>query len=182
MSKFSPQPFQPNKPRGPRRVLLVTQPARDDPCGAFVNEELYDDFILDHYECPYHKGHIACPTCTHSEKNPLCGDQIRLELKLDESGKVEEVFFNGKGCAISQAAASILCQHVEGKSLDDLRGFQALDMLRLLKVPLTATRQRCGLLGFKVLKTMMYARDQAPTTTVAPASEVDSESVVATSG
>ena len=162
--------------------MLVTQPARDDPCGAFVNEELYDDFILDHYECPYHKGHIACPTCAHSEKNPLCGDQIRLELKLDESGKVEEAFFNGKGCAISQAAASILCQHVEGKSLEDLRGFQAPDMLRLLKVPLTATRQRCGLLGFKVLKTMMYSRDQVPTPTVASPSEEDRASEVATSG
>lgn len=128
-----------------------------------VNEELYDDYILDHYECPYHKGHIECPTCAHSEKNPLCGDQIRLELKVDDQGKVAEAFFNGKGCAISQAGASILCQHVEGKSLNELRGFQAPDMLRLLKVPLTATRQRCGLLCFKVLKTMMYSLDQAPT-------------------
>ena len=133
-----------------------------------VNEELYDDYILDHYECPYHKGHIECPTCTHSEKNPLCGDQIRLELKLDDHGKVAEAFFNGKGCAISQAGASILCQHVEGKSLDELRGFQAPDMLRLLKVPLTATRQRCGLLGFKVLKTLMYSLDQPPAETDEP--------------
>lgn len=147
-----------------------------------MNEELYDDYILDHYECPYHKGHIACPTCAHSEKNPLCGDQIRLELKLDDSGKVEEAFFNGKGCAISQAAASILCQHVEGKTLNELQSFQAPDMLRLLKVPLTATRQRCGLLGFKVLKTMMYARDQAATPAPSPKSEVADESAVATSG
>lgn len=147
-----------------------------------MNEELYDDYILDHYECPYHKGHIACPTCAHSEKNPLCGDQIRLELKLDDSGKVEEAFFNGKGCAISQAAASILCQHVEGKTLNELHSFQAPDMLRLLKVPLTATRQRCGLLGFKVLKTMMYARDQAATPSPASKPEVADESAVVTSG
>ena len=133
-----------------------------------VNDELYDDYILDHYECPYHKGHIECPTCTHSEKNPLCGDQIRLELKVDDQGKVAEAFFNGKGCAISQAAASILCKHVEGKSLDELRGFQAPDMLRLLKVPLTATRQRCGLLGFKVLKTLMYSLEQPPAATDEP--------------
>ena len=150
--------------------------------GAELNEELYDDYILDHYESPYHKGHIACPTCAHSEKNPLCGDQIRMELKLDAAGKVEEAFFNGKGCAISQAAASILCQHVEGKTLDELHAFQAPDMLRLLKVPLTATRQRCGLLGFKVLKTMMYARSNAPTTQAPRQSAEETESVVATSG
>lgn len=157
-------------------------PPAEPKLGAEVNEELYDDYILDHYECPYHKGHIACPTCAHSEKNPLCGDQIRLELKLDDSGKVEEAFFNGKGCAISQAAASILCQHVEGKTLNELQSFQAPDMLRLLKVPLTATRQRCGLLGFKVLKTMMYARDQAATPYPTSKPEVTDESAVATSG
>ena len=136
--------------------------------GAGVNEELYDDYILDHYECPYHKGHLACPTCAHSEKNPLCGDQIRLELKLDDQGKVETAYFSGKGCAISQAAASILCQHVEGKTLQELRGFQAPEMLQLLKVPLTATRQRCGLLGFKVLKTMTYSLEQPPADSVEP--------------
>ncbi len=146
-----------------------------------MNAEIYDDYILDHYECPYHKGHIASPTCAHSEKNPLCGDQIRLELKLDESGRVAEAFFNGKGCAISQAAASILCQHVEGKTLDELRGFQAPEMLRLLKVPLTATRQRCGLLGFKVLKTLMYELDQVPAQ-VQPQPTDGGEPVVATSG
>lgn len=146
-----------------------------------MNEELYDDYILDHYECPYHKGHLECPTCAHAEKNPLCGDLIRLELKLDDAGKVQEAYFNGKGCAISQAAASILCQHVEGKTLKELQGFQAPDMLRLLKVPLTATRQRCGLLGFKVLKTMMYARD--PATASSPSRpEEGHDSAVATSG
>ncbi len=146
-----------------------------------MNADLYDDYILDHYECPYHKGHLASPTCAHSEKNPLCGDQIRLELKLDESGRVAEAFFNGKGCAISQAAASILCQHVEGKTLNELRGFQAPEMLQLLKVPLTATRQRCGLLGFKVLKTLMYELDQVSAPTQPQPTDA-SEPVVATTG
>ncbi|MBM3969917.1 MAG: iron-sulfur cluster assembly scaffold protein [Planctomycetes bacterium] len=145
-----------------------------------MNADLYDDYILDHYERPYHKGRMASPTCTRSENNPLCGDQIRLELRLDESGRVAEAFFSGKGCAISQAAASILCQYVEGKTLDELRGFQAPEMLRLLKVPLTATRQRCGLLGFKVLKTLMYELDQAPTP-AQPQPTDTSKLVVATS-
>lgn len=147
-----------------------------------MNEELYDDYILDHYECPYHKGHLACPTCAHSEKNPLCGDQIRIELKMNDTGRVEEAFFNGKGCAISQAAASILCQHVEGKTVDELHRFQAPDMLRLLKVPLTATRQRCGLLGFKVLKAMMYSLDQPSSPHAPPQPTNGDESIVATSG
>ena len=147
-----------------------------------MNEELYDDYILDHYECPYHKGHLACPTCAHSEKNPLCGDQIRIELKMNDTGRVEEAFFNGKGCAISQAAASILCQHVEGKTVDELHRFQAPDMLRLLKVPLTATRQRCGLLGFKVLKAMMYSLDQPASPHAPPQPTNGDESIVATSG
>lgn len=124
-----------------------------------MSDDLYDDHILDHFESPYHKGHLACPTCTHSDRNPICGDQITLELSIDGQRRVHEAFFNGKGCAISQAAASILCESIEGKSLDELKNFQAQDMLDLLKVRLTASRQKCGLLGFKVLKTMLYSLD-----------------------
>jgi len=123
-------------------------------------EDPYDEHILDHFESPYHKGHIANPTCSHSDRNPICGDQITVELLVDERNRVKEAYFDGKGCAISQAAASILCQEIEGKSLDELKDFQAKQMLDLLKVRLTASRQKCGLLGFKVLKTMLYAMDE----------------------
>lgn len=122
-----------------------------------MSDELYDDHILDHFESPYHKGHLSCPTCSHSDRNPICGDQITLELSIDDQRRVREAFFDGKGCAISQAAASILCEAIEGKSLDELQNFQAKDMLDLLKVRLTASRQKCGLLGFKVLKTILYS-------------------------
>ena len=127
--------------------------------GAAVSDELYDDHILDHFESPYHKGHLPCPTCSHSDRNPICGDQVTIELDIDDQQRVREAFFDGKGCAISQAAASILCESIEGKSLEELREFQAKDMLDLLKVRLTASRQKCGLLGFKVLKTMLYSLD-----------------------
>jgi len=120
--------------------------------------DLYDDYILDHYESPYHQGHLEKPTCTHSAKNPLCGDVVQLELLIDDD-RVTSAYFNGKGCAISQSAASILCEEIEGKTLQELINLQAQDMLDLLKVPLTATRQLCGLLGFKVLKTMVYSLD-----------------------
>ena len=128
-----------------------------------MSDELYDDHILDHFESPYHKGHLSCPSCTHSDRNPICGDQVTLELAVDENDHVREAYFNGNGCAISQAAASILCETIEGKSLDELRQFQAKDMLDLLKVRLTASRQKCGLLCFKVLKTMLYSLEHPQT-------------------
>lgn len=126
-------------------------------------DELYDDHILDHFESPYHKGSIADASCTHSDRNPICGDQVSLQLRL-HGDTVQECYFDGKGCAISQAAASILCEAVEGKTLEQLRHFQAKDMLGLLKVPLTASRQKCGLLAFKVLKTLLYQQDHPQST------------------
>ena len=130
---------------------------------ASVTEDIYQEHILDHFESPYHKGHLDCATCSHRDKNPLCGDVIELQLRLDDEGRVAEAFFEGKGCAISQAAASILCEEIEGKSTEELKEMQAKQMLDLLQVPLTASRQKCGLLAFKVMKTMLYARDEAAT-------------------
>lgn len=122
-------------------------------------EELYEDHILPHFEAPYHKESIECATCQHSERNPLCGDTVTLQLIIGENDIIEKAYFSGNGCAISQAGASILCERIEGKTVHELEQFSATEMLNLLKVPLTATRQRCGLLGFKVLKTLLYARD-----------------------
>lgn len=121
-------------------------------------DELYDEHILDHFESPYHKGQLAAASCSHSDRNPICGDQVTMQVRLD-GDKVAECYFDGKGCAISQAAASILCEAVEGQTLDELRQLQAKDMLGMLKVPLTASRQKCGLLAFKVLKTMLYSQE-----------------------
>jgi len=125
-----------------------------------VVEDLYREHILEHFESPYHKGHIDCPSCVHADKNPLCGDYVNLELKVDENGVVTGAYFDGTGCAISQAAASILCEQIEGKNIEELREMQAQEMLDLLQVPLTATRQKCGLLSFKILKTMLYSLDE----------------------
>ena len=126
-----------------------------------MSDDLYDDHILDHFESPYHRGHLAQPTIAHEDENPLCGDQVHLELLLDENQRVKEAWFDGHGCAISQAAASILTHEIEGKSLEELKDFQAPQMLDLLLLrrPLTASRQKCGLLCFKILKTMIYTLD-----------------------
>lgn len=121
-------------------------------------DDMYDDHILDHFESPYHRGSLACATCTHADKNPICGDQLELQLRL-ENGRVAEAWFTGRGCAISQAAASILCQYAEDKTLEELKSFQAREMLDLIGVRLTASRQKCGLLSFKILKTMLYSLD-----------------------
>ncbi|MBI1345601.1 iron-sulfur cluster assembly scaffold protein [bacterium] len=127
-------------------------------------DDIYDDHILDHFESPYHKGELAGATCQHSDRNPICGDQLTLYLKISDAGVIEQAYFDGKGCAISQAAASILCEYAEGKTRADLQALQAKDMLKLLQVPLTPSRQKCGLLGFKVLKTMLYGWGQPPAT------------------
>jgi|SRR5579863_1808641 len=123
-----------------------------------MSDELYTDFILDEAESPLHRGHVENPTIAHEDSNPLCGDKVHLEL-LIEDNKVKEARFDGHGCAISQAAASILTREIEGKSLEELKAFQAQQMLNLLQVRVTAARQKCGLLCFKILKTMIYTLD-----------------------
>ena len=129
-----------------------------------MSDELYDDHILDNYESPYHRGHIENPTIAHEDENPLCGDHLRLELLVADN-KIKEAWFDGHGCAISQAAASILTREIEGKSLDELKNFLAPQMLDLLHVRVTAARQKCGLLCFKILKTMIYTLDEKKTST-----------------
>ncbi len=134
-----------------------------------MSDDLYDEFILDHYESPYHRGHLAAPTAVHEDENPLCGDHVQIELLVDADDRVQEAWFDGHGCAISQAAASILVHEVEGKTLAELREFQARDMLDLLRVRLTASRQKCGLLSFKILKTLIYGLDERRQQSQAPA-------------
>lgn len=122
-------------------------------------EELYEEHILPHFEDPYHKGLLPVATCQNSGRNPLCGDEVTLQLTIDENGRIKEAHFDGNGCAISQAGASILCEQIEGKSVEEVENLTAEEMLELIGVPLTATRQRCGLLSFKILKTLLYSRD-----------------------
>ena len=120
-----------------------------------MSDDLYDEHILRHFGEPYHRGRVPNPTIVHEEENPLCGDRVHLELLLDENQRIREAWFDGHGCAISQAAASILVRQVEGRTISELSAFQASQMLLLLGVRLTASRQKCGLLAFKVLETML---------------------------
>ncbi len=120
-------------------------------------EELYQEHILDHHEDPFHRGTLADATHAHEDKNPLCGDVVRIELRLDESGKIEDLYFTGEGCVISQASASMLLEEMYGKTIDDLKDFSAEDMLDLYGPRLTPNRQKCCLLSWKVIQSAVHS-------------------------
>jgi len=120
-------------------------------------EELYQEHILDHYEDPFHRGALAGATHAHEDKNPLCGDVVRMELQLDEEGKIRELYFTGEGCVISQASASMLLEAMVGKTVDDVKYFSAEDMLTLYGPRLTPNRQKCCLLSWKVIQSAVHA-------------------------
>jgi nitrogen fixation protein NifU and related proteins len=120
-------------------------------------ELLYQEHILDHYEDPFHRG--KCPKCTHAHEddNPLCGDVIRMELQIDDKGTMREIYFNGDGCCISQAAASMLAEKFNGHAIEEVKKFTANDMLQLFGARLTPNRQKCCLLSWRVLQAAIYA-------------------------
>ena len=115
-------------------------------------EEIYQEHVLDHYEDPYHRGHVEQPTHHHEDDNPLCGDVIEIDLVIDSEGKISEAYFDGDGCCISQASASMLIEKMEGTHIDSVKNFSAEDMLKLFGPKLTPNRQKCCLLSWRVLQ------------------------------
>lgn len=120
-------------------------------------QDIYEEHVLDHYEDPYHRGPFQSATHGDEGNNPLCGDTIRIDLKLDADDKIAEAWFDGEGCVISQASASMLVEQVEGKTLDELREFSAEDMLGLFGPKLTPNRQKCCLLPWRVLQSAVHS-------------------------
>lgn len=120
-------------------------------------EEIYQEHILDHYEDPFHNGPLEGATHAHEDKNPLCGDVVRIALKLDADGKIEDCAFEGDGCVISQASASMLLEAIHGKTLAELREFTAEDMLKLYGPRLTPNRQKCCLLSWRVIQQAVHS-------------------------
>jgi nitrogen fixation NifU-like protein len=118
---------------------------------------IYSEIILDYYRYPRNKGSLPHAQIQARDSNPLCGDVIEMQLELDGKNTVRDVKFNGQGCAISQASASMLTELVKGKSLDELRKISKGDVLELIGGQLSAVRLKCALLSLKVLKTGLYS-------------------------
>lgn len=118
-------------------------------------DDFYREYVLDHYRKPRNRGVIEQPDITYADSNPLCGDELRIDLMVEDD-TVQDVKFSGRGCAISQASASMLMEMVEGKTLDEVKQISKEDMLDTLGIPLTPVRLKCALLGLKVLKGGVY--------------------------
>src|SRR6185437_16400322 len=114
-------------------------------------DDLYRDYILEHYRRPHNFGVIDEPTATFEGSNPLCGDRITLQLGIRD-GVVERVGFTGRGCAISQASASLLTDEIKGKPLENAAGMSADDVLELLGIEISPARMKCALLSLETLQ------------------------------
>ena len=123
-----------------------------------MSSDLYREIILDYYRHPRNYGKLDNPSIQAKDTNPLCGDVVEIQIQLDNQKKAMEVRFNGKGCAISQASASMLTEMVQGKTLEEIRGIGSEKILEALGTPdLGHTRIKCALLSLKVLKTGVYS-------------------------
>ena len=115
-------------------------------------DDLYRENILEHYKRPHHWGEWPEADLEAEDNNPLCGDELKVQLRVGEDGKVADVAFSGHGCAISQAAASMASDEVVGMPVDDLLKLDREFILDLLGIDISATRMKCAMLSLKVLK------------------------------
>ena len=117
--------------------------------------DLYHEAILDHYKHPHHWGVLNPADIDYEENNPLCGDKLRLTMRIKD-GKIAELAWSGAGCAISQASASMLGEELIGKTLEEARAITKEDVLELLGIELGPVRLKCALLSLKVMKVGVY--------------------------
>jgi nitrogen fixation protein NifU and related proteins len=122
-------------------------------------ENLYREIILDHYRNPRNKGTLDPADYSYEDTNPLCGDEIRIDLRVKD-GVIDDVKFSGRGCAISQASASMLTELIEGRPLEEVKALTKDDLLEELGVPVSPARLKCALLSLKVLKAGIYGVPQ----------------------
>jgi nitrogen fixation NifU-like protein len=120
-----------------------------------ADEQFYREYILDHYKNPRNFGRIEAPDITHEEYNPLCGDMVGMDFRLRD-GVIEDVMFHGRGCAISQASASLMTERLKGMTLDEARRLSKEDVLEELGIDISPARLKCALLSLKVLKVGAY--------------------------
>jgi nitrogen fixation NifU-like protein len=119
-------------------------------------DDLYRQQIIDRYKHPLKRGVLEPHDISYEDENPLCGDRIRIDLRVGPDGKIHQAAFSGDGCAISQASADLLAEYIEGKSLEEVRKLSKEDILEMLGIELSPIRLKCALLSLKVLKAGAY--------------------------
>ena len=118
-------------------------------------ESLYREIILEHYRNPQNRGTLDPADYSYEDTNPLCGDEVRIDVRVND-GIVSDIAFSGRGCAISQASASMLTEMVKGQPLEEVKKITKEDLLEELEIPLSPARLKCALLSLKVLKAGIY--------------------------
>ena len=124
-------------------------------------DEMFRENILEHYRHPRNQGTLEHPDITYEDANPLCGDKIRMDLMVKD-GVIDQVRFSGHGCSISQAAASMLSERIEGQPIEEVRKLSRDDVLEMLGIELGPVRLKCALLALKTLKAGVYGLKQWP--------------------
>ncbi len=123
-------------------------------------DSLYREVILDHYRNPRNKGTLDPADYSYEDTNPLCGDEVRIDVRVEDD-RLAEIRFLGRGCAVSLASTSILTEMVQDMPLAEVKALTKDDLLEELGIPVSPARMKCALLGLKVLKAGIYGVDQA---------------------
>lgn len=124
-------------------------------------DDMYRELIIERYKNPLYRGTLDPHSISFQDDNPLCGDHIRIDLRVDGDERVTEAAFEGHGCAISQASADLLVESVVGKTLEDVKAINKEDLLEMLGLELGPVRLKCALLSLKVLKAGVYGLGEA---------------------
>lgn len=122
---------------------------------------MYTERLLDHYRHPHNKGRLEAPDLFAEEYNPLCGDRVSIGVRLDE-GRIVEVGFDGRGCALCLGASSILTETIKGHSLDELQGLGADEFLAELESAIRPARLKCALLAWMAFRRAAYGEEEWP--------------------
>jgi nitrogen fixation protein NifU and related proteins len=119
-------------------------------------DDLFREQIIDRYKNPHFRGFLDPHDISYEDDNPLCGDRIRIDIRVDENHRVTDAAFSGHGCSISQASADLLVEHILGKNLDEVKALAKEDVLDMLGIQLGPVRLKCALLSLKVIKAGVY--------------------------
>ena len=122
--------------------------------------DMYAENILDHYKNPRNFGRLLSPTRVYKDSNPLCGDEVEIQLQLS-GDKINEIAFSGRGCAISQASTSMLTEQVKGKEIEFVKNLTQQDIVSMMGISIGPTRMKCALLGLRTLQKGLWGMNAA---------------------